>query len=327
MSKHKTPVARDDSRELYATLSPDFVNNADLLQRLTHRQIAVTLGLLAMAQLERKRRISVLSNYELLGMFMESHPCGKDYRALNEFIGDIAPELQIWDYFGDKRQIRFKKRFWNQNHLSSNFVRVDIELLFSLPRTPQHLLMALLIEAWANKPGGTTGNKLLEWWAERLGMKDSSQRRLRARIESVFKDVKKVLGPKWKGLELEFRGFRTGRGEHRVYDVIALRRVGDKGRVIKSRKKMSHLIKEEQHEVARQRRVNLDEENEELREILKDFRDMPNGIVTLANSWQLLMGDLYDLDKNERKKLFAMLTPNEKKTVQDYWKSKNRKPN
>ena len=58
MSKHKTPVARDDSGEIHATLSPDLINNSDLLQSLIHRQIAVTLGLLAMAQLERKRRIA-----------------------------------------------------------------------------------------------------------------------------------------------------------------------------------------------------------------------------------------------------------------------------
>ncbi len=68
---------RDNSDELFATLSPDLINNSDLLQQLSYRQLISTLYITAKGQKGRKvkgkrvrrRTIPVPSRYELMNLF------------------------------------------------------------------------------------------------------------------------------------------------------------------------------------------------------------------------------------------------------------------
>lgn len=248
MPKHKKSVSRDDSGGLYATLSPDLINNSDLLQQLTYRQLISTLYITAKGQKGRKvkgkrvrrRTIPVPSRYELINLFSrdgERQRSANDYRQLADFIMDIAPEFRLWDILDDGR-LRFRKRYWRQNLLDENYVRADIDLLLRLPHRPEHVRAALFLEAWVNKPGRYTKPRALEEIAEYLGLSTRNMPRLRRRVMQIFREVKDALGSDWKGLDVKFSVVRNSRY---ALNFVYVNHFKSRGRIRKLTSKVSDL--------------------------------------------------------------------------------------
>ena len=317
MTSRSDPVAD----ELFATLSPTFVNSSDILQTLTYRELIALFYVLALAEKQQRRRIPAPTRYELLRLFTSGGTNSGDYEKLALFITETAPGLGIWDVVEGRNggnYIRFRRRFWQQNYRAFDegsveaWVKADISLLLKL-RTRTEVLLALVVEAWANKPG-KRWKTILEDLARLVGLSDLNRSRSRNTIENTFKAVRKAYGKTGKGLGIEFEIVRHSRFSATAV-TISHSSAGKKGRMRSTRLSASDFESRLERVEQRQDASANRHVRQEVDDLLDRYRGRPGGMTMLARDWSKIANK----GSYKGRILRAKLTTTEFQQVQDCW--------